>query len=121
MHELSIAEALLGVCERELASHGGGRLETVLVAVGELSAVEPDLLRFAWDALVADSRHAGARLEVEVRRAVQTCPVCGEIAERAQGSWLRICPQCAGPLRVDGGDELDLIRLTLVEDPAGPR
>lgn len=120
MHELSIAEALLEVCEREVTAHGGGTIERACVAVGELSGVEPDLLRFAWEAVVAGGPHAGAALDVEFRPASQTCGDCGEIATRAAGSWMRICPECGQPLRVEGGDELDLLRVTLLEGPDRP-
>ena len=121
MHELSIAEALLEVCEREVAAHGGATIEALRVAVGELSGVEPELLKFAWEGLSTGTRHHGSTLEVDFRRAGQTCPACGEIAERAPGSWLRLCPQCERPLQIEGGDELDLLSLTLLEEPDGSR
>ena len=41
MHELSIATELLRLCEAELADRGGGVLERVSIAVGDLSSVEP--------------------------------------------------------------------------------
>jgi len=41
---------------------------------------------------------------------------CGEVAERAPGEWLRICATCGGPVRIDGGDELDVIDLTYTSD-----
>jgi hydrogenase nickel incorporation protein HypA/HybF len=88
----------------------------VWVAVGELSAVEPDLLRFAWEAVTAGTRDAGSTLEVEWRPARQVCERCGEPSERAAGSWLRLCPRCQGPLRLEGGMELDLVRLAFVTD-----
>lgn len=117
MHELSIAQALLEVCERELAGRGGGVLESVRVAIGELSSVEPDLLRFAWEALLQDTRHDGAGIEIRFVLARQVCGACGDVPERQPGSWLRICPRCALPLRVEGGDELDLLSMTLSQDP----
>jgi Zn finger protein HypA/HybF involved in hydrogenase expression len=49
---------------REAAdASGGGRLTSVTVAVGELSAIEPSLLAFAWDAITAGGPDAGSRLE----------------------------------------------------------
>jgi len=94
---------------RETAdSRGGGPLESVTVVVGELAAVEPDLLEFAWSSLVSGTADESSRLVVEFRRARQLCAACGEIAERAAGSWLRLCPRCSGALAVRGGDELDV-------------
>jgi Zn finger protein HypA/HybF involved in hydrogenase expression len=109
---MSIYEA----CRDAAAGHGPGRIDRVRVAVGELTAVEPDLLVFAWEAATADGRDAGAKLEVQWCRAHQHCPSCGEDKPRAEGGWLRLCPDCGQVLEVDGGDELDLLELTYVTD-----
>lgn len=86
------------------------------MAVGELSAVEPELLQFAWQAVTTGTPDEGSRLEVEWRPARQTCLKCGEVAERGAGSWLRLCPRCESPLRVEGGDELDILHLSFTPD-----
>jgi len=88
----------------------------VRVAIGDLAAVEPELLVYAWEAVVSGGPDAAARLEVEWHHARQTCAACGEVAERAPGEWLRICATCGGPVRIDGGDELDVIDLTYTSD-----
>ncbi|MEZ5965524.1 MAG: hydrogenase maturation nickel metallochaperone HypA [Planctomycetota bacterium] len=110
MHELSIAQELLRLCQARLEA--GQRLQYVRIAVGELASVEPDLLRFAWQAVTAGTPHATAVLDVAWCPARQRCDACGEIAERQPGSWLRLCPQCGQALRVEGGDQLDLLTLT---------
>lgn len=107
MHELSIAESLLELCRRRLLA--GQRLVHVRIEVGELAAVEPQLLRSAWTAVVAGTAHAAAVLQIEWRPAEQHCVACGVVAERQPGSWLRLCPHCRQPLAVRGGAELDLI------------
>lgn len=111
MHELGIATEIHRASCAELAARGGGRLETVTVAVGELNAVEPDLLAYAWEAVTAGGEHEGARLIIEWVRAEQTCVHCGEVAERQPGTWLRLCPRCDLPLRVEGGQVLELLEL----------
>jgi len=116
VHELSVATALLERCENLDAEPGATRVARVRVAVGELSSVDPELLRLAWEALVADGPHRGARLEVDWCPARQTCAACGEVRERQPGTWLRLCPNCGAPLRVAGGDELDLLQVEF----AGP-
>jgi hydrogenase nickel incorporation protein HypA/HybF len=95
------------------AENGGARLERVKVAVGELSALEPELLVFAWEGLTSGTADAGSVLEVEWRPARQECAACGQAAARGSGTWLRICDGCGGLLRVDGGDELDVLSVTL--------
>jgi len=117
MHEMGIAVEIYRAARDAVRDHGLGRLETVSVAVGELSAVEPELLRFAWEAVVTGGPDAGARLTVRWCPANQRCPACGEAKNRSDGSWLRLCPDCGGPLNIDGGAELDVEQVTyLVEE-----
>ena len=116
MHEMSVAIELHRACRAEMEARGGGRLESVAVAVGELSAVEPDLLRFAWDAITSGEADAGAALEIEWRAARQRCEACGPLEERQPGTWLRLCPHCEAPLLVEGGRDLDI--LTIGYEPA---
>jgi hydrogenase nickel incorporation protein HypA/HybF len=120
MHEMGLAVEIRRLAREAVAGRGPGRIEIVRIAVGELSAVEPDLLAFAWEAAVAGTDDAAAKLEVDFRPARQTCQACGEIAGRAPGSWLRLCPRCGDALTVSGGDDLDVLRVVFEETvPAG--
>ncbi len=118
LHELSIAQEIYRTSRAAVAGHGAGRLETVKVAVGELSAVEPDLLVFAWQALTQGGADAASELEVEWRPARQFCAGCNADQPRSPGTWLRLCPQCGMPLAVSGGDELDVLQVTFLPDEA---
>ena len=111
MHEMGIALEIHRVCREAAPGNGIARIETVTVAVGELAAVEPDLLRFAWEAVVAGGPDTGANLEIRWCPARQECPVCRETTTRSDGSWLRLCPDCGLPLTVSGGDQLDIERI----------
>jgi hydrogenase nickel incorporation protein HypA/HybF len=88
----------------------------VRIAVGELSGVEPDLLAFAWEAVVAEGIDRAARLEIEWHPARQQCTDCGVISERQTGSWLRLCPICQAPLCLDGGRELDILSIAFAAE-----
>lgn len=116
MHELSIATELLRLCRERLAA--GQRLRSVRIVIGELASLEPDLLRFAWQAVTSGSVDDAAMLEVTWSPARQSCASCGDVAERQPGTWLRLCPGCGQPLHVRGGDELDLIGVCA--EPASP-
>jgi len=115
MHETGLAIEAHKIARAAADARRGGPIESVTLVVGELSAVEPELLAFAWEAVVSGTPDAGARLVVEWRRASQHCAACGDIAERAAGSWLRLCPRCGGPLAVTGGDELDVRSVVFCE------
>lgn len=112
MHEMGIALEIYRTCREALSGQGPGRIERVAVAVGELSAVEPDLLAFAWQAVVADGPDEAAEIDIRWCPAQQRCPACGTSKHRAEGTWLRLCPDCGGVLEVAGGDELDVLQLT---------
>lgn len=116
MHELSIAAEVYRTSRAAVGEHGGGRLVSVRLAVGELTAIEPELLGFAWEALLAESGDAGARLDVEWRPARQHCATCAAAKPRGDGSWLRLCPDCGQPLAVEGGDELDVLSVEFEQD-----
>ena len=74
--------------------------------------MEPELLVYAWEAVVEDGPDAGAELVIEWHPADQRCAACGEAKDRAAGSWMRLCPDCGMPLEVTGGNELDVIDLS---------
>ncbi len=112
MHETSIAFSILETAQR-LA--GSGRLQTIRIAVGELCAVEPELLRFAWEAVVAGGTHASADLEIDWRPARQFCPNCNEEKSRDGGNWLVHCPDCGEALRIEGGYELEILEISYTE------
>ncbi len=115
MHELSIATEIHRITKEHIARHPGARLESLRVAVGELSAIEPDLLQFAWQATTEGTTEEGAQLIVEFRPARQICTRCQTETARVPGSWERACPRCFAPLIIEGGDELDVLQLTLEE------
>ena len=119
MHELNLATEIYRTCRSTIDARGPGRLDAVRVAIGELSAVEPELLVYAWEAVVSAGADAAATLEVEWHPARLTCPQCGELKDRADGPWQRICPQCGRPLRIEGGQELDVMDLSYTPDGEG--
>ena len=110
MHELGLAHDVLRACAGQVPADG--RITRVRLVEGDLAAVEPELLRFGWQAVIEGTPHEGAALEIDWRPARQVCEACGEIPERAAGSWLKLCPRCELPLRIEGGQELEVRDLT---------
>lgn len=119
MHEIGIALEVYRQCREAVAGYGPGQIEIVNLAVGELSAVEPDLMTYAWEAVTIDTPDATSKLEVRWCPATQRCPTCGVVEERVEGSWLRLCPSCSMPLEVTGGDELDIESIQYTTDDDG--
>lgn len=121
MHELGLATDILTMCEDSLALHGRGRIERVRLIIGDLAAVEPDLLCFAWEALTSQGPHAGSRLEIEWRPARQVCPVCRAEKTRPSGGWWPLCPDCGAVLAIEGGDELEIVDIQACLEEANSR
>ena len=119
MHEMGIALEVYRQCREAVVEYGPGRIDRVNLAVGELSAVEPDLIAYAWEAVVVDTPDQGAELHVRWCPAKQSCPACGVIEDRVEGSWLRLCPGCSLPLVVEGGNELDIESIQYLSDDEG--
>jgi len=108
MHEMSLAEGVLGVVEDTLAAQpaaAGEAVRAVRLEIGRLAAVELDALRFAFEVVSRGSVAEGAALEViEVAGAAWCMQCCATVALGQRGD---ACPHCGGyQLQVTAGDEL---------------
>jgi hydrogenase nickel incorporation protein HypA/HybF len=114
MHEIGIAASVLDAVRSEVALRDRARAITVGLRIGELSGVDPESLRFGFDALVKDSDLEPLRLEVEYVARTQQCLDC-ELVFAADRYTLE-CPACAS-LRGHcvTGDELDIAYIELEE------
>lgn len=65
MHEIGIAASVLDVVRKEVAMRAGARAMVVGLRIGELAGVDPESLRFGFDALVKDSDLDPLELRVE--------------------------------------------------------
>lgn len=110
MHEYSLVEALIARAAAEARSRGATRVRSVVVSVGALAGVEPELLVRAWDTFRERTICDGAPLELRTVAAEWRCPRCD--APIPAGSLLR-CPSCAVPARMTAGGDLILERLEL--------
>ena len=66
MHELSLAEGVLDLIEETARREGFSRVHGVWLEIGRQSAVEPEAMRFCFDAVVRGTLAEGARLEIDV-------------------------------------------------------
>ena len=110
MHELSIVQALLERVDREAAAHDASRVHRVRVAIGELSGVEVDLLRSAYEVIRHRTRCENAELEVRRIDARWECGTCRVAI--ARGAPLR-CAACGAPARLASGDEIVLDQIEM--------
>ena len=99
MHELSIAQSLLGLIEDEMTKHGKQTLVSVKVKHGRLAAIVPEALSMAFEVLTAETRLAGARLDMEEVPVRLRCHACGkEFQPEQHAAPFAPCPCCGEEL-----------------------
>jgi hydrogenase nickel incorporation protein HypA/HybF len=110
MHEYSLVEALVRRVEEEASRRGATAIHRVRVSLGELSGVDPELLRTAWDTFRAGTGCARTELALDSVPASWSCPSCQ--AKIPRGAVLR-CAACGAPGRLS--DRADALMLESVE------
>jgi len=114
MHEMGIAYSVLAAVRTEAARHPGNVPRKVGVRIGELSALDPEALRFCFDAITRETDLEGLELEIEICPFRYGCRECGH--EFIVRDYQSQCPQCAGlETECIGGQELDLSYLEVEE------
>jgi hydrogenase nickel incorporation protein HypA/HybF len=112
MHEMSICQGLMDQVEQIARDKGASCVDSIVLSIGPLSGVEPDLLNRAYEAIRLRTIAENADLRIETGPIVVECRKCGASGEAEVNSLL--CPSC-GDWQVDlvQGDELLLMRLEL--------
>jgi hydrogenase nickel incorporation protein HypA/HybF len=114
VHELSIAEAVLGIVDRHAR---GRRVTRVELRVGHLRQVVPDALEFAFELVSQGTAAEGAELVMEEVPASAICKGCG--SRSTLRAFPAQCPECRTfDVEVTGGDELLVDALELDEEAA---
>jgi hydrogenase nickel incorporation protein HypA/HybF len=114
VHELAIAQSLLEIVEQEALPYKGARVTRILLRIGQLSAVVPDALRFAFEAISRGGIAEGASLEIEEVPLTIRCHRCEEVF--AANNPFLVCPHCEGSdVEMVSGRELE-IRSMEIED-----
>jgi hydrogenase nickel incorporation protein HypA/HybF len=113
MHEVGIMESTLDVVRRQAEQHRASRVHRIVLRIGALSGVEPEALRFAFDAVTRGTLADGAELAIEAVPARAHCAACARDFAAGPG-FIFACPDCgqlSGDLRQ--GRELELVRLEM--------
>jgi hydrogenase nickel incorporation protein HypA/HybF len=115
MHEMMLVRGLLTQVEALVEQHGGGRLRRLVVRVGTLSGVEPQLLAEAFWQLRSGWRWPTAELEVREEPLRLECCLCQHTFEPVD--FVCVCPACGGgQSRELSGNGVILDHLSLDQD-----
>lgn len=110
MHEFSIAQMLSEIAIEEAKKNDFFKVSSLTVQIGEMAAVVPEALTFAFSVISRGTILDGAELNIEIVPIVAKCDKCGELFEVENFSFK--CPECgAVSNNYISGQELLLISI----------
>ncbi|MEW6214781.1 MAG: hydrogenase maturation nickel metallochaperone HypA [Nitrospirota bacterium] len=111
MHEVSIAQSLLDIATENCKKNGYKGIESIKVKIGRASAVVPDALLFAFDAMKIDTIAEKACLTIEEIPVGGFCNNCNSNFT-VEEAYVLSCPRCGGTsFRIESGRELDIYEM----------
>ncbi len=105
MHEMSLAEGVLQLVEDTARRENASRVKLVVLEIGRMSSVEPEALKFCFEAVTKGSIAQDARLEILDLPGVGWCMQCAEAV--AMQERYGACPKCGShQVQPTGGTEM---------------
>lgn len=118
MHEVSLMSNLLGIVDRVACAEHQGPVRVIHLKIGEMSGVNPDALRFAFEVLSRGTTSEGGSLEIERVPVTVRCARCG--AETAPVDLVFRCGSCgSGEIEVLTGREMEVDYILVGDDDPG--
>lgn len=112
MHEYSIVQSLLESCEEHAKANDAKQVSKVVVKIGVLSGVEPDLLKTAFDTFKEQTVCNKAQFVMNIQKVKILCNSCKveSILEKNEFS----CNKCDGvDIEVIDGEDMYLMSLEM--------
>jgi len=115
MHEYSIAQALVDQIEEIARRNQAGCVTRVVVQVGRLRGIVPEILQWGFEIVAAGTVAEGAQLAIEEIPIVVRCQACNAQSEL---DWpIYLCSACQSPAVTQlSGNELILKTLEIADD-----
>ena len=112
MHEYSIVQALLNQCEEIAIKNKAKKITKVVVKIGVMSGVEPDLLQTAFDTFKEGTICEGCEYIQNIQPIVIKCQKCNTTSTLHKNEYF--CPKCRS-IEVDviDGEEMFLMQLEM--------
>lgn len=112
MHEYSIVQSLIDSCEEHANKNKASKVTKVVVKIGVMSGVEPDLLQTAFDTFKEQTICDKAEFVMNVQKVKVLCNSCQKENELEKLEYL--CPECrSDQLKIIDGEEMYLMQLEL--------
>lgn len=78
MHELGVATQIMDLVTRVMDENSARKVGEITVEVGTLSCLDPDSLKFCFQAITKGTRLETARLKIEEIKPRARCRTCNE-------------------------------------------
>jgi hydrogenase nickel incorporation protein HypA/HybF len=122
MHELSIASSIVESVLEFADTHQAKKVLAVRLAIGELTCVEAEQLRFCYTAVTKETAIEESELEIEQTPAVVRCPHCSyqgppkywDGALSAASIPTLQCPECGKTAEAIEGHECSIRNIKYV-------
>jgi hydrogenase nickel incorporation protein HypA/HybF len=112
MHEYSIVQSLLDSCEENARKNNSQNVTKVVVKIGVMSGVEPDLLQTAFDTFKEGTMCEACEFIINIQPIVVKCHKCNSESTLSKNEYT--CPTCQSvELDVIDGEDMYLMQLEL--------
>ena len=110
MHEYSIVQSLLESCEEHARQNEALKVTKVVVKIGVLSGVEPELLQTAFDTFKEQTVCNDVQFIINVQQIEILCNKCNSSSTLQKNEFA--CPKCESvDLKVTDGEDMYLMSL----------
>jgi hydrogenase nickel incorporation protein HypA/HybF len=110
MHEMALTESIVDIISQEARKLGFGKVRVVRLQIGPMALVDPEALRFCFDAVSRGTVAEGATLDIARPPGEGRCLDCGRTV--ALQERFGACPECGGRhVQMTSGDELRIEEL----------
>ncbi|MBU1659063.1 hydrogenase/urease nickel incorporation protein HypA [bacterium] len=114
MHEYSIVQSLLDACEENAKVNNATKVSKVVVKIGVMSGVEPELLQSAFDTFKEKTICDSAEFVMNIQPIVVKCNKCLDKSTLQKLEYS--CPACQSvDLDILDGEDMYLMQLELEE------
>lgn len=112
MHEYSIVQSLLDMCEEHAKTNDASKVTKVSVKIGKLSGVEPHLLETAFNTFKEKTLCEEAEFDMHIQPVVVDCKNCFVRSELPENHFK--CPECGSTeVTIVDGEEMFLMSLEM--------
>jgi hydrogenase nickel incorporation protein HypA/HybF len=95
VHELGVVMNIIETVERFMRENRvEGRIETLVLQIGELSSMIPRYIKAVYPAAACGSALEGAELRIEILPGNARCSCCGKVFNVLANKG--VCPACGG-------------------------